>query len=684
MASTVLGAGLTPLLASVTLPFLGEIVTLFFLSAFIAYLCHRVHIPPIAGFLLTGVLIGPSALGLVQDQELIDMMAEVGVILLLFTIGLEFSLEELSRLGRAIFTGGSLQVGSSIAVVTALLLIFEIDWKSSLYTGALVALSSTAIVLGLLDDRAETNTPKGQLSLALLIFQDLAIVLMVLLVPMLGDMEGSISTVLLTLGQAVFVVVLIILLARSLVPQLLGYVARTRRQEIFVLAVVAICLGTAWFTNLAGVSLALGAFLAGLMVSESQYSEHALSEILPFRTIFSAVFFVSVGMLLDLEFVLNYPLLLLGGVVAVAVIKALLAGITIFLLGYPLRIAAAGGLTLAQIGEFSFVLERTGRTAGLSPAGLGPLGEQAFIATTVLLMLATPLLVKIGPRVGQALQDSFLGRSTRGRAPGVMQDAPAPPLEDHVVIIGYGPAGRHLAQVLSDTQIPFVIIEMNPTSAEEAQKKGLKALYGDASRPAILKAAHIEHAKLCVVVINDYEATRRIARLARHINPTLQIVTRTRFLANLKHLQKAGADVVIPEEMETTVRIFSHVLTAYSIPSKTIKRYVHMLREEDYRPDLSKIQEAHLMVLKDLDEEGLHTRTVAVRPGAPVEGKTLEALELRKRYTLTVLAVRRNNETVANPAGEFQLKAGDRLVMIGRSEHFAASADLFREFPDML
>ena len=298
-------------MAGVSLPFMREIVALLAISVVIAYLCFRIRIVPIAGFLITGVLIGPSALGVVEDLSLINNLAEIGVILLLFTIGVEFSLEKLARIKQIVLWGGSLQVVGTVAVVAGALAAWGMPVRDSLFTGGLIALSSTAIVLGLLADRGETGSPTGQNVLGILIFQDFAIILMVLLVPLLGGQAGSTVDLLLALGKALGLIVVVLVLARKIVPFLLDLVARTRRQELFVLTVVALCFGIAWITSLADVSLALGAFLAGLVVSESPYSEQAFSEVLPLRTVFNAAFFVSVGMLLDLGFVLaQWPLVL--------------------------------------------------------------------------------------------------------------------------------------------------------------------------------------------------------------------------------------------------------------------------------------------------------------------------------------------------------------------------------------
>ncbi len=665
-----------PILA-VTLPFLGEIVALLAGSVLIAYLCHRIRLVPIVGFLLAGVVVGPTALGVVTDQALIDGMAEVGVILLLFTIGVEFSLEKLARIRRLIFLGGGLQVGLTVLVVVPALLAVGVVWPVGVFTGCLVSLSSTAIVLKLLDERKETDSPAGRVALAVLIFQDLAIILMVLLVPMLGGQGGAPLAVVGALVEAMVLIAVVVVVARKVLPPVLERIARTQRPELFLPTVVTICFGTAWLTNLAGVSLALGAFLGGLVVSESRYSAYALSEILPLRTLFNAIFFVSVGMLLDLGFLRDNLPLVLGVAGAVLLIKVGVTTATVRMVGYPMRIAVIAGLGLAQIGEFSFVLARAGEDVGLTPAGLGATGVQSFIAVTVLLMAATPFLMLTGDRLAAWLvrTDRFVGDLPDGEAP------PMPLLEDHVIIVGFGPAGARLAQVLRDTGLPFEVIEMDPGLADRAETSGFHVVRGDAGGAHILEHAGIDRAKLLVVVINDETATLHIVEVAHYLNPTVQIIARTRFVGNVERLQQAGADIVVPEEMETSVRIFTNVLAAYMIPPDEINRKAAALRSGDYQVFRSQLHEAHMMVLQGLDEEGLHTRAVAVRPGAPVAGKTLGELDLRRRYTLTVLAIRRDGRTIANPSGDFRIEPGDRLVLIGEAEQFARCAELFRESP---
>jgi len=563
-------------------PFLPEVVALFVAGAAIAYVCHRLGLVPIAGFLIAGVVIGPHALGLVKDQALVDAAAEVGVILLLFTIGIEFSLEKLARIKRLIFGGGGLQVVLASLAALGLLTCFGVSWKAALFTGFLVSLSSTAIVLKLVGERGETETPQAQVALGLLIFQDLAIIVMVLLVPMLGGKGGGGGDIAWALLKAAAIIALVLLVARRLMPRLLEMVARTCSPELFLLTIIAVCFGTAYLTNLAGVSLSLGAFLAGLLVSESRFSHHALGEILPLEILFSATFFVSVGMLLDLHFLATHLAVVLLGIVAVLLVKLMTTMVAVRALGYPLPVAAASGLMLAQVGEFSFVLERAGRESGLTPAGLGDAGSQAFIATTVVLMVATPGLMALGTRVA--------GRLEKRREAVVVEDAPdaSPPdrfadLENHVVVAGYGQAARRLVRALHSSGIPYVITTLSPSGANEAEAEGLPVLRGDYAKRHTLEWARVDRARTMVVADDDVAMVQRVAAVARPLNPALRIVVRTRYMAEIDALRAAGADVVVAEELESSVALYAELVRDHGVPAEQVEAHEAALRSGGYR-----------------------------------------------------------------------------------------------------
>ncbi|MCD0167091.1 cation:proton antiporter, partial [Deinococcus sp. 12RED42] len=372
--------------------FLVQLTLLLGVSALAAYLSFRLRLIPIIGFLVAGVVAGPGALGLIRDQELIAAASEVGVMLLLFTIGIEFSLERLSRIARQIFVGGGLQVGLTVLVAAGALLLTGVAAPDAVFTGCLIALSSTAIVMRLLGERGDTNGPAGQVSLGILIFQDLAVVLMVLLIPMLAGQGGGAAGVLVALAKAGGIIAFVLIAARRIVPPIMEVVARTCSSEIFLLTVVALCFGTASLTAVAGVSLALGAFLAGLLVSESRYGAQAMGEILPLQILFSAAFFLSVGLQLDLGFLAGNLGVVLGAAALIAALKVGVTFLSVRLLGESTRTALPVAFLTAQVGEFSFVLAATGTALGLSFAGMGAQGGGVFIAATVLLMAFTPAL----------------------------------------------------------------------------------------------------------------------------------------------------------------------------------------------------------------------------------------------------------------------------------------------------
>jgi CPA2 family monovalent cation:H+ antiporter-2 len=546
-------------------PFLAEVAVLVAAAAGVSYLAQRLRLVPIMGFLLAGVLVGPNALGLVRSPETVREVAEIGVILLLFTIGIEFSLERLAQIRRLIFIGGTLQVVLTTALVTGVLAMFGVPTSTGVYSGFLVALSSTAIVLAVLAARGESGTQHGRIALGLLIFQDLAVIVMVMLVPMLGGEGGSPLDMLVALGKALALVVVVLFGARRVMPRLLEAVARTCAPEVFLLTTIAICFVTAWATSLAGVSVSLGAFLAGLLVSESRWDNQALGEVLPLQILFSAAFFLSVGMLLDVGFVVaNLPLVVLV-VVGVLLVKTMTTATGLLLLGHRAGLALTVGLILAQVGEFSFVLEGIGHDAGLSPFGQGPAGEQSFVAATVLLMLATPFLT----RTGLALGGRVPVRTTRA-APDPLLEAEPPPVEDHVIVAGYGTAARTLTDVLQRIKTSYLVTTLSPDGATEAAERGHPVLLGDASRRHTLVQAGVERAKMLVVPDDEPDMTGRIASVARTINPALTIVVRAHDDGEVDQLRAAGADDVITAEGASAIALFVRVLHSFDLEHEDV------------------------------------------------------------------------------------------------------------------
>ncbi len=541
--------------------YLAQIAALVVAGSVIGYLCARLRIVPIVGFLLAGVLIGPNALGVVREREIIDAAAEVGVILLLFTIGIEFSIGRLMAIKRLVLLGGAVQVLTVVGLVSALLVAVGVDVRPAVFTGLLVSLSSTAIVLKLLGERGQTSSPTGQAALGLLIFQDLAVVVMVLVLPVLavtGDSGGGggLGQLAIALGTAALVLVVTLVVARRVMPWVLEAVARACSPEVFLLAVIALCLGTAYLTALAGVSVSLGAFLAGLVVSESRHSTHALGEILPLQILFSATFFLSVGTLLDVRFLFREPLLVLAAVALVVVVKMVTTFGAARAAGVKTATAASVALLLAQVGEFAFVLEGLGRENGLTPAGLGEDGSQAFIAATVLLLVATPGLAS-------------LGRAVSGRAGRRVRDVPTVASDDtprggHVLISGWGDAARHLSAELRGAGHEVVVTTLNPDGAGEAERAGLKVVRGDSTKGAVLEAADAASARLVVIADDDAEMAGRIAGVVSELAPHAELVVLAGDEGDVGELTASGVGTVVLAQRSAHDRLTAAVLDRLS------------------------------------------------------------------------------------------------------------------------
>lgn len=652
----------------IEIPVLRDIVLLLLASLPIVFVCGRLRLPTIIGYMLTGVVIGPSGLGVIGDVHAVETLAEIGVVLLLFTIGLEFSLEKLLAMQRVVFLGGGMQVG--VTIVAAMLLAHwgvGLAWPSAIFVGFLVALSSTAIVLKTYVDRAESDTPHGRMAIGILLFQDLCIVPMMLFLPLLsGQRTANLWYILKTLGLAAGSVLLIMLLARRVFPFLLQWLVTLRSREVFVSFAVLACLGTAWLTSQAGLSLALGAFIAGVVLSESEYSHQIVADILPFPDIFNGIFFVSIGMLLSLEVLTTTWPVVLGLVALIVVGKTVLAFAAIKALGRTPRVALMAALGIAQIGEFSFVLLKVGAEAGL----LEGAAYQTFLAASILTMLATPFLIALAPALGYQA----------GRWTGIADTpdtgaAELPPVSGHVIIAGYGLNGRNLARVLRAAGIPYRIIELNIESIRAGRKQGEPILYGDGTRREVLHAARIEAARVLVVAISDATATRRIAALAREMNPNLHIIVRTRFVSEMNGLYALGVQQVIPEEFETSLEIFARVLREYGLSRQYIQQQVEMIRREGYRLLDADCPERTTLIT-ELATVIENATTLALR--LPSEGlaigQSLRKLALRPTFGVTVVAVQRGAETTVNPDADFVLEAGDVLVLLGRPEKLESAA----------
>lgn len=647
--------------------FLRDFVIIFGVAIGITFLFYHLRIAPIVGYLIAGVLLGPSVLGVAKDVATIEVLAEVGVILLLFLIGVEFSLNELIAMNRKMFQVGFLQIILTVAIVALIAIGIGASIPQSLFVGFLVTMSSTVIVMKVLSDRGEMDSPQGRLTTVILILQDLSVVVIVLLMPVLGGTSSFSGTeIVLNVVMVFAFMVLVFVVSRSIVPFMLYRVVKTHSRELFLISIVLICFGTAYITSLVGLSLALGAFIAGLIISESEYGHQAFSEILPLKDIFSILFFVSIGMLLDISYVLRDPWIILTAVAATLVIKFAAGMLVPVIVGYPVRIGALVGISLAQIGEFSFVLSNEGLINGL----ITGYQYQVFLASAIITMVFTPFMIKGSGRISEDIERLPLPDAIKfGRLHE--EKAERADLKDHVIVVGYGLNGRNVSRVLSASRIPFIVLELNPETVRGEKKRGLPIIYGDASKESVLAHVNISTARSVVIAISDASATRRMVELARRLNPSIFIIARTRYTSEINPLYSLGANDVIPEEFETSIEIISRVLHRYFIPVNEIDKHIFDIRKDGY--DMFRNLQHNYTLFPELKQHlpDSEIETVRIKDGSPLARKTLAELGFRQKFGVTVLAIQREKETIANPSGNTQFMPEDIVILIGTRDKIA-------------
>ena len=655
---------------------LKDLLIILAVSVVVLLMGYRLGIPPVVGFILTGVLSGPHGLGLIGETHDVENLAEIGIILLLFGIGMEFSLKKLVQIKKQFLLGGSLQVGLTILFTVLIVNVFGSYWAEGLFLGFLICMSSTAIVLGILDQKSESASPHGRLSISILIFQDMIAIPMILMTPLLAKGNISLQQIdvaliwqfvkgLLILG-AVFVS------AQHLVPRLLLQVARTRNKELFLLCVLVLCFGVAYLTSSMGLSLTIGAFLAGLIISESEYSNEAISNIFPLQALFISFFFVSVGMLLNVDFLMHHFLLVLGLATGVLLLKITTGGLTAILLGYPIRTAIMTCILLSQVGEFSFVLAKTGIGYGLG----SDFEYQLFLSVALITLMISPLLIDFAPKIAAwMMKIPFPDPIIHGRKADAV--CATKNLEQHVIIVGFGMSGRHLASSCKLSGIPYVILEMNPDTVNEQKKAGEPIHYGDASQLSNLHHLNLDRARAIAVLINDPRAAKRVVKLARENNQSIYIIVRARFVQEMALMQNLGADEVIPDEFGTSIEIFSRVLQQYHVPQDDITNLIRDIRMDGYemlrKPNMISTKLSEIKINLSNIEIG----SFRLRQDSNLVGKSLLESQLRQEYGITVILIKRDNQVISHPTPDIVFQVNDILVVIGETVSLKNSEDVF-------
>ena len=637
------------------LNFFSQLIIILWFSIPVIYVFNKIKLPSIIGFLITGVIIGPFGLKLISDSAGIHFLAEIGVAFLLFTIGIEIQLSRfIKHLSEILLTGG-LQILLTFVVGVAIGLAMQLSVGQSVFIGFILAHSSSALVLKILKDRQDDASPQGRISIGVILFQDIMVVPMMLLIPFLAGGGGlDVLMVIWKLVKSILIIICILVAARYLVPLVLERLVSMNMRDVLVIASVVITMGIAWITESLGLSLAIGAFLAGLALSDTDFTHQIISDISPFRDVFLSVFFVSFGMILNIDFLrANTGHILLTSLVIILIKSAIVFGF-IMLLKYSLRVALLSGVMLSQIGEFSFVLASQGYKNQI----ISDFIYQTFIGASVLTFIVTPILVSLVYYLWarKNIRDAAQDIKTRERAQ----------VYNHVIICGMGLNGRNLVKVLKDTAINYAIIDLNFQKIKKAKNKGDKnTIWGDASSPEILRRANVEAARVMVIAISDRFLTKSCLSNAKAINPKLHVIVRTKYMADIEDLLALGADDVIPEEFETSIQIFSRVLKMFHIPNSIILAQGNVIRNKSYGifREIRYTQEAFDQISQILAQGTIETYFIAA--GNPIIGQSIRDVNLKAQSGALIINIIRQNQTITNPPSEFILEAGDQLIIFG-------------------
>jgi CPA2 family monovalent cation:H+ antiporter-2 len=650
---------------------LTDILIIFALSTLVNLVFTKLKIPTVVGYLFTGILAGPHLLSLVHGEHEIEVLAEIGVILLLFTIGLEFSLKHLLKIRRIVFFGGLMQVSITAGIFYIISGFYGLSWQTSMFFGFLAALSSSALVLKLLQERSELSSNYGRTILGILIFQDLLLVPLLLLTNLLGKNDIDVAKELLFLAlKAFFIIGFVYVGNKWLLPKLLHLIALTKNQELFMMSIFLICLAIALLTAYLGMSLAFGAFLAGLMISESQYSHNAFSNLIPFKDTFTSFFFVSIGMLLDMNFVVdNYQLVILS-VMLVIIIKTILAGGTGFVLGHTLRGTVLVGLALSQVGEFSFILAKIGLNNGI----LNDYYYQLFLAVAVITMAVTPFLMKISRPLANLLLRLPLPKFLiNGLFP--LKEIEIPDIKNHLVIIGTDTSALKLSLMAKLNNMPHVSIIFDPLIAKEKIQNHDLVVYGDAVNEPILKKAHVDTAEIIVISVGRLIPSMAIIERVRYLNKQAYIIARAKHIQNVEELYKLGADQVLPEKLEVAIDLFNRVLVKKLYPQKEVNRILTHIRNLN----LGVFSEKDIVNQPTIFDElrNMNISAFKIESNSIVEGKSLSEIQLRSKTGVTLLAIKRGSTIIEHPVPTTFFQANDTVYVLGNPEQTNLAFELF-------
>jgi CPA2 family monovalent cation:H+ antiporter-2 len=656
--------------------FILELTTVLGSSALGGFIANRLRQPVLLGYLISGLLIGPFGFGLIQEIENIKSLAAIGVAFLLFALGVEFSLAELKRVKDIAIKGSLLQIGLTIFLVA--LVSFLLGWvdrlTEAIFLGAILSLSSTAVVLKTLTEKGETNTIYGQVMLAILIAQDLALGLMLAILPALNEPSNLVTALLGAILKAVIFFTAAFVAGYWIIPPVMKTIAGTENSELFLLAVIALCLGVALITASLGLSIEMGAFVAGLTIAEIDYADQALAKVLPLRDTFASLFFASIGMLIDPEILWQNLGIIAGLTILVMLGKAIIIFPIIWQFGYSFKTAALASLGLNQIGEFSFVL-------ALVAFELDLISRERYLlllGTTAITLVVTPVVMKFSPRLVEKLVSlPWLAEYLRRKQQDKVLTLPDT-ISNHVVVAGYGRVGQIIVKILRDRGISVVVIDNSEAAIQRLRQEQIPYLFGDGDSDLVLEKAHLETAKALAIALPDPASTRILLKHALAFAPKIAIVARCHTNSEIDVLTQMGAKEVIQPEFEAALAIGAEILQTLGTPRSTIDSAIDEIRTDRYlsiRPELT---------LASLAQEiretasATHNEWLTISANSPLIGMTLASANIRQLTGITVMTIQRNGETIYYPQADTRLADGDRILVVGKRKEVALFQDLLQ------
>lgn len=641
--------------------FLKDMVVVFGCAAIIVYLFQKLKQSPIVGFIITGAAIGPYGFSLIRDVESVRTLATVGLMILLFSLGLEYSLKKLMETRVAVLVAGPLQMLITIAVVMPIARFFGASISASVIYGILIGLSSTAIFMKMLAERGAVNSMHGRIGLGICIFQDLCTIPFMIAIPLMAAERALWGQIGFSIGKALLLIAVVVVLARYIFPFVLRGILLTRSKELFLMASIFLFLGIAWVSAGVGISLALGSFLAGLVLSESEYGHHIFAEVRPFRDGLNSLFFISLGMLVNPGFIAGNVGLILGITAAIVAGKTICTTIAVMASRIPLQTALLCALALAQVGEFSFILLQSAFSARI----IGNEPYQIFLACSVVSLVAAPALFGVSRKLIMRYAGNWNPRIALNMAAD-QELSEFDRYKDHVIICGFGLGGRNIASTLKANQIPYVIIDLNEQRVRECRKEGEPVIFGDCTNTHILEIAGIRRSRVIVFVISDPLGARLAIEAARQLSRDIVVLTRTKYVADMDVLWDQGSTEVIAEEFEASLELMTRILRVYNAPRSLVAAEIKSIR--DQRFGIFRERRTTVPRIRLSNELDVFTETWQAPANYFWNGTTIAESRLRPETGAMILGIIRGNHTLNNPESTERIFSGDRLVLSGTKE----------------